>query len=53
MVCAFLGGAVFVRRSLALVADPGPKAAMANFHASLIQLSLLLVGAIADRWLIG
>ncbi len=53
MAGAFLGGAVFVRRSLALVADPGPKAAMANFHASLIQLSLLLIGAIADRWLVG
>ncbi|MFO0996982.1 MAG: heme o synthase [Alphaproteobacteria bacterium] len=51
--CAALGGALFVRRSVALVAQPGPKAAMANFHASLAQLSLLLVGAIVDQWLVG
>jgi hypothetical protein len=33
---------------VALVREPGPKAAMANFHASLIQLTLLLCAAIAD-----
>lgn len=48
---ALTGGALFVRRSLQLAAAPGPKTAMVNFHASLIQLSLLLLGACADRWL--
>ncbi|MHA1113828.1 MAG: heme o synthase [Alphaproteobacteria bacterium] len=46
-----IGGAWFLWKSIALLRDPGPKAAMANFHASLGQLGLLLVGAIADSWL--
>jgi protoheme IX farnesyltransferase len=45
---ALAGGALFLYRSVALVREPGPKAAMANFHASLIQLTLLLCAAIAD-----
>jgi protoheme IX farnesyltransferase len=53
LVGAVLGGALFVHKSLALVRDPGPVAAMANFRASLIQLSLLLLGAMADAWLVG
>lgn len=50
---AVVGGALFVWRSIQLVQDPGPEKAIANFHASLIQLTLLLVGAMADRWLVG
>jgi len=46
---AFIGGAVFLRKSWELMRRPGPKAAMANFHASLLQLSLLLCGALLDR----
>jgi len=49
---AVVGGAVFLRRSIALVQEPGPKAAMKNFHASLIQLGLLLSGAMADGWVV-
>ena len=49
--CALLGGVQFVWRSIALVRAPGRKAAMANFHASLLQLTLLLVGAMIDGWL--
>ena len=49
--CALFGGIYFLFRSIALVRQPGPERAMANFHASLIQLSLLLLGAIADGWI--
>ena len=50
---AALGGAYFVQKSLRLVREPGPKAAMANFFASLVQLGLLLFAAIADRLILG
>jgi protoheme IX farnesyltransferase len=46
------GGALFIERSIRLVRRPGPITAMANFHASLIQLGLLLTAAIADRTLL-
>ncbi len=48
---AVLGGAFFIVRSVQLVAAPGPRTAMRNFHASLIQLSVLLLAAMADAWL--
>jgi len=44
------GGALFLWRSVALLRDPGPRAAMANFHASLAQLTLILTGAMVERW---
>ena len=50
---AAAGGGWFVYRSLCLVRDPGPEAAMANFRASLAQLGLLLAAAIADSVLLG
>lgn len=50
LIGAVTGGGVFLVRSIELVRQPGPKAAMKNFHASLIQLGLLLVGAMADGW---
>jgi len=50
---ALLGGALFVRRSLALYRAPGRQAAMANFRASLVQLGLLLIAAIMDAGLAG
>lgn len=46
---AAAGGAFFVWRSVALVRNPGRATAMANFHASLVQLSLMLLGGILDR----
>jgi protoheme IX farnesyltransferase len=49
---AALGGARFVWTSIGLVRDPSPRTAMTNFHASLVQLTLLLGGAILDAWLI-
>lgn len=48
LAAALAGGALFIRRSIDLVRDPGPKAAMVNFHASLVQLGLLLIAAIVD-----
>jgi len=46
---ALVGGAYFVAKSIELVKDPGPKAAMVNFRASLVQLVLLQTAAILDR----
>ncbi len=50
---AVIGGAIFVAKSIALVRAPGRRAAMVNFHASLMQLALLQIGAIADRLILG
>ncbi|MDX1425071.1 MAG: heme o synthase [Kiloniellales bacterium] len=48
---AVLGGGYFLWKSALLVREPGPAAAAANFRASLVQLTLLLLAAMADRWL--
>lgn len=48
LACAVAGGAYFVHRSVVLVREPTRKNAIRNFLASLLQLSLLLVGAIVD-----
>lgn len=53
LACAATGGVWFVRASIGLVRNPGPEAAMRNFRASLVQLSLLLAGAIADPLVYG
>ena len=50
---AAIGGIWFVERSLALVREPTRKMALSNFLASLGQLTILLVGALLDRWLLG
>jgi protoheme IX farnesyltransferase len=47
-VAAVAGGGYFTWRSWALLREPSRNAAMANFKASLIQLSLLVVGVVAD-----
>jgi len=49
---AVSGGGWFVWTSIGLVRHPSAKTAIVNFHASLMQLSLLLVAAIVDAWLI-
>ncbi len=51
LALAVIGGWLFLEKSIALVRAPGPAAAEANFKASLLQLSLILVGAMADGWL--
>ena len=53
LVSAVAGGAYFLATCVALVRRPGPAAARASFRASLVQLSLVLLGAIADSALRG
>jgi protoheme IX farnesyltransferase len=50
---AVAGGGYFVLNSVRLAKNPGPKAAMVNFFASLVQLGLLLFAAILDRVILG
>jgi protoheme IX farnesyltransferase len=45
---AGLGGGYFLWKSLALYLDPGKRTAMANFLASLVQLTLLILAVILD-----
>lgn len=49
---AAIGGYLFTKASIELNRAPGRATAMRNFHASLIQLSLLLLAAIFDAWLL-
>src|SRR5690606_24589147 len=51
LACAAVGGALLVWRAAVLAFAPTRAHAMASFHASLIQLSLLLLGTIADGWM--
>jgi heme O synthase-like polyprenyltransferase len=44
---------LFVRACVHLVRRPDTKMAMSAFRASLMQLSLLLVAILLDRWLLG
>jgi heme O synthase-like polyprenyltransferase len=44
---------LFVEKSIRLLRAPSKRAAMVNFHASLIQLCLLQLGTVADRLLLG
>ena len=46
------GGAYFLWKSAELVRNPCRRTAMANFHASLAQLTLLLAAGIADATLL-
>lgn len=50
-ITAIASGAYFLRKSVALVRAPSRQTAMANFHASLVQLTLLLTAAIVDATL--
>ena len=50
---AVIGGGYFILRAVQLVRAPGPVLAMKTFFASLIQLTLLLVTAIAEPWIMG
>lgn len=53
LISAAVGGAFFVVKSWRLVQELSAKAAITNFFASLVQLSLMLTGAIVDRLLLG
>ena len=48
-VGAGAGGALFLRAAWVLARHPGKEAARSSFRASLLQLCLLLLAAIADR----
>ena len=48
-VCTAIGGGVFLWKSLALYRDPTRERAMANFLASLVQLTFLVAGVVIDR----
>jgi protoheme IX farnesyltransferase len=50
---ALAGGGFFIYRNLIMAGDPTRRNAMLCFLASLVQLSVLLVGAVADALLIG
>lgn len=45
-ICAAIGGCWFVWKSIVLHRDPSKKNAMGNFFASLLQLALLVAGAL-------
>jgi len=45
---AATGGGLFIRKAWLLAKDPHRKTAMSCFHASLMQLTLVLVAAIID-----
>jgi len=45
-ICAAIGGGYFVWKSILLHRDPSKANAMANFFASLLQLALLVAGAL-------
>ncbi|MCX7383364.1 MAG: heme o synthase [Alphaproteobacteria bacterium] len=53
LVGAAAGGGLFLWRAMQLVVAPSRRTAMQTFHASLIQLSLLLLAAMLDRGLAG
>jgi protoheme IX farnesyltransferase len=45
---AIAGGALLLAKAAALALQPDRRTAMASFHASLIQLTVVLVGGIVD-----
>lgn len=53
LLCAVVGGAVFIQRNILLVRNPTRKTAIGNFLASMLQLSLVLGGAMLDVWRLG
>jgi protoheme IX farnesyltransferase len=48
VAAAIAGGALLLWRAAQLVVDPTRRRAFASFHASLVQLSLLILAALAD-----
>ena len=53
LIAAVSGGGYFIYQNIKMILDPSPKIAMKSFLASLIQLTLLLIGAVLDVSLIG
>jgi heme o synthase len=53
LAAAAAGGGWFLLKSVQLVQHPDIRHAWSNFHASLLQLTVLLAGAMLDAWLLG
>lgn len=53
LAAAAAGGGWFLLKSIQLVQHPDTRHAWSNFHASLLQLTVLLAGAMLDAWLLG
>ena len=53
LAAAASGGGYFIYHNYLMIRDPAPRVAMKSFFASLVQLVLLLVGAVLDVLLLG
>lgn len=53
LASALVGGGYFIYYNYLMILDPSPKVAMKSFFASLLQLVLLLLGAVLDVYLLG
>ncbi len=53
LVAAVGGGGYFIYHNYLMIQNPSPRVAMKSFFASLLQLVLLLVGAVLDVILLG
>jgi protoheme IX farnesyltransferase len=53
LAAALTGGGYFIYHNYRMILDPAPKVAMKRFFASLVQLVLLLIGAVLDVYLLG
>lgn len=50
LICASLGGAYFIYKSIKLVQDTNKKTAMSCFFSSLIQLAMVLLGSVLNTF---
>ena len=53
LASASIGGGYFIYTNCLMIRDPSPGVAMKSFFASLLQLILLLAGAVVDVFLLG
>jgi protoheme IX farnesyltransferase len=53
LAAALSGGGFFIYHNYLMILDPAPKVAMKSFFASLVQLVVLLTGAVLDVYLLG
>jgi protoheme IX farnesyltransferase len=53
LAAALTGGGYFIYHNYLMMLNPAPRVAMKSFFASLVQLVLLLIGAVLDVWLLG
>ncbi|MDH3465652.1 MAG: heme o synthase [Gammaproteobacteria bacterium] len=53
LTASLTGGGYFIYRNYQMILDPSPKIAMKSFLASLLQLVVLLSGAVLDALLLG